>query len=101
MGEACVRDALDSGHDSAVLCGRHVAARRCRLLGDPCNQARRVAMVRSRHHTVGFRGVARQTGFSDRDQMRRAFLRAFGQPPQVLRRNAQNETKDWQNHAEV
>ena len=35
--------------------------------------------------------VARQTGFSDRDQMRRAFLRAFGQPPQVLRRNARNE----------
>ena len=32
--------------------------------------------------------VARQTGFSDRDHMRRAFLRAFGQPPQVLRRNA-------------
>jgi transcriptional regulator GlxA family with amidase domain len=35
--------------------------------------------------------VARQTGFSDRDHMRRAFLRAFGQPPQVLRRNARNE----------
>ena len=32
--------------------------------------------------------VARQTGFSDRDHMRRAFLRAFGQPPQVLRRQA-------------
>ena len=26
-------------------------------------------------------------GFSDRDHMRRAFLRAFGQPPQVQRRN--------------
>lgn len=32
--------------------------------------------------------VARQTGFSDRDHMRRAFLRAFGQPPQALRRTA-------------
>ncbi|MGP8432414.1 GlxA family transcriptional regulator [Paraburkholderia fungorum] len=32
--------------------------------------------------------VARQTGFRDRDQMRMAFLRAFGQPPQVLRRMA-------------
>jgi transcriptional regulator GlxA family with amidase domain len=32
--------------------------------------------------------VARQTGFSDRDQLRRAFLRAFGQPPQALRRLA-------------
>ncbi|HMN39041.1 MAG TPA: GlxA family transcriptional regulator [Hyphomicrobium sp.] len=35
--------------------------------------------------------VARQTGFSDGDHMRRAFLRAFGQPPQVLRRQARNE----------
>jgi transcriptional regulator GlxA family with amidase domain len=32
--------------------------------------------------------VARQTGFSDRDQMRRAFMRAFGEPPQALRRKA-------------
>lgn len=38
--------------------------------------------------------VARQTGFSDRDHMRRAFLRAFGQPPQVLRRNARLESVD-------
>jgi len=40
--------------------------------------------------------VARQTGFSDRDHMRRAFLRAFGQPPQVLRRNARLEAVDVQ-----
>jgi transcriptional regulator GlxA family with amidase domain len=32
--------------------------------------------------------VAQQAGFGDRERMRRAFLRAFGQPPQVLRRNA-------------
>jgi transcriptional regulator GlxA family with amidase domain len=32
--------------------------------------------------------VARLTGFSDRDHMRRAFMRAFGQPPQSLRRMA-------------
>ncbi|MFI4980529.1 MAG: GlxA family transcriptional regulator [Nevskiales bacterium] len=32
--------------------------------------------------------VARETGFADRDRMRRAFLRAYGQPPQVIRRNA-------------
>jgi transcriptional regulator GlxA family with amidase domain len=36
--------------------------------------------------------VARLTGFSDRDQMRRAFLRAFGQPPQALRRMARLES---------
>jgi transcriptional regulator GlxA family with amidase domain len=35
--------------------------------------------------------VARETGFGDPDRMRRAFLRAFGQPPQVIRRNARAE----------
>lgn len=51
-------------------------------------EAARTLMEQSRHPIDV---VARQTGFSDRDQMRRAFLRAFGQPPQVLRRNARNE----------
>ncbi|WP_413991629.1 GlxA family transcriptional regulator [Labrys okinawensis] len=32
--------------------------------------------------------VARETGFADRERMRRAFLRAFGQPPQAIRRLA-------------
>lgn len=45
--------------------------------------------------------VARQTGFSDRDQMRRAFLRAFGQPPQVLRRMARLEAKTHADAAEA
>jgi len=35
--------------------------------------------------------IARQTGFDDADRMRRAFLRAFGQPPQVIRRNLRLE----------
>lgn len=35
--------------------------------------------------------VARETGFDDPERMRRAFLRAFGQPPQTIRRNAQLE----------
>ncbi len=51
-------------------------------------EAARALMEQSRHPIDV---VARQTGFSDRDQMRRAFLRAFGQPPQVLRRIARNE----------
>jgi transcriptional regulator GlxA family with amidase domain len=32
--------------------------------------------------------VARESGFGDRERMRRAFLRTYGQPPQVIRRNA-------------
>jgi transcriptional regulator GlxA family with amidase domain len=51
-------------------------------------EAARLMMEQSRHPIDV---VARQTGFSDRDRMRRAFLRAFGQPPQVIRRNARAE----------
>ncbi|WP_207482214.1 GlxA family transcriptional regulator [Arenibaculum pallidiluteum] len=32
--------------------------------------------------------IARETGFADRERMRRAFLRAYGQPPQALKRAA-------------
>lgn len=34
--------------------------------------------------------VARETGFGDRERMRRAFLRAFGQPPQTIRRSTRS-----------
>jgi len=54
-------------------------------------EAARALMEQSRH---SIDEVARQTGFSDRDHMRRAFLRAFGQPPQVLRRHARLATGD-------
>jgi len=32
--------------------------------------------------------VAQKAGFADRERMRRSFLRAFGHPPQTIRRNA-------------
>jgi transcriptional regulator GlxA family with amidase domain len=51
-------------------------------------EAARLMMEQSRHPIDV---VAQQTGFADRDRMRRAFLRAFGQPPQVIRRNARSE----------
>jgi transcriptional regulator GlxA family with amidase domain len=51
-------------------------------------EAARLSMEQSRHPIDV---IARQTGFADRDRMRRAFLRAFGQPPQVIRRNARTE----------
>ena len=34
--------------------------------------------------------IARDVGFGDRERMRRAFLRAFGQPPRYMQRNARN-----------
>jgi transcriptional regulator GlxA family with amidase domain len=48
-------------------------------------EAARLMMEQSRHPIDV---IARQTGFADRDRMRRAFLRVFGQPPQAIRRNA-------------
>ncbi len=46
--------------------------------------------------------VARETGFADRDRMRRAFLRAFGQPPQAIRRSSRSGTpNDLQNDATI
>jgi transcriptional regulator GlxA family with amidase domain len=47
-------------------------------------EAARLMMEQSRHPIDV---VARETGFADRDRMRRAFLRAFGQPPQAIRRS--------------
>jgi transcriptional regulator GlxA family with amidase domain len=51
-------------------------------------EAARLMMEQSRHPIDV---ISRQTGFADRDRMRRAFLRAFGQPPQVIRRTARAE----------
>jgi transcriptional regulator GlxA family with amidase domain len=51
-------------------------------------EAARLMMEQSRHP---IEAIARLTGFADRDRMRRAFLRTFGQPPQVIRRNARAE----------
>jgi transcriptional regulator GlxA family with amidase domain len=48
-------------------------------------EAARLMMEQSRHP---IEIIARQTGFADRDRMRRAFRRAFGKPPQAIRRNA-------------
>jgi len=48
-------------------------------------------MVESGEHSID--EVATHTGFGDRDRMRRAFLRAFGQPPQSLKRTVRSRTR--------
>ena len=48
-------------------------------------EAARVMMEQTRHPIDV---VAAETGFADRERMRRAFVRAFGQPPQAIRRSA-------------
>ncbi|AYG68553.1 MULTISPECIES: GlxA family transcriptional regulator [unclassified Rhizobium] len=46
-------------------------------------------MIEEGRHTVNV--VAQETGFADRERMRRAFLRTFGVPADVLRRSARRE----------
>ncbi len=46
-------------------------------------EAARVMMETSRHP---IEVVAKETGFGDRERMRQAFLRAFGQPPQAMQK---------------
>jgi transcriptional regulator GlxA family with amidase domain len=46
-------------------------------------------MIEEGRHTVNV--VAQETGFADRERMRRAFLRTFGVPAEILRRNARRE----------
>ncbi|MGO4328602.1 GlxA family transcriptional regulator [Cupriavidus sp. 2TAF22] len=48
-------------------------------------------MMESGRHPIDV--VARDTGFGDRERMRRAFLRAFGQPPQAIRRMSRTEAE--------
>jgi transcriptional regulator GlxA family with amidase domain len=52
-------------------------------------EAARLMMEQSRHP---MEVVARETGFADRDRMRRAFVRNLGQPPQAVRRAAAGDT---------
>jgi transcriptional regulator GlxA family with amidase domain len=54
-------------------------------------EAARVMIEQSRH---SIDVVAAETGFADAERMRRAFLRAFGQPPQAIRRSARVETAE-------
>jgi transcriptional regulator GlxA family with amidase domain len=51
-------------------------------------EAARLMMENGRHPIDT---VANETGFADRERMRRAFIRAYGQPPQTIRRNARFE----------
>ncbi len=46
-------------------------------------------MMEEERHPVNV--VARETGFLDRERMRRAFLRKYGVPPEALRKNARRE----------
>jgi transcriptional regulator GlxA family with amidase domain len=44
------------------------------------------SMIEEGNHSLEV--IARENGFTDPERMRRAFIRAFGQPPQAIRRAA-------------
>jgi len=46
-------------------------------------------MIEQGRHTINV--VAQETGFADRERMRRAFVRTFVVPADVLRRSASRE----------
>lgn len=49
-------------------------------------EAARLMLEQSRHPIDV---IAEETGFADRERMRRAFVRAFGQPPMAIRRSSE------------
>jgi transcriptional regulator GlxA family with amidase domain len=53
-------------------------------------EAARLMLEDSRHP---IETIARQTGFADRERMRRAFIRVFGLPPQAMRRQVRRDAQ--------
>lgn len=51
------------------------------------------ARERIEHSSTPIELIAAAVGFRDPERMRRAFLRAFGQPPQAMRRSQQGQSR--------
>ncbi|KRB49372.1 MAG: GlxA family transcriptional regulator [Pseudomonadota bacterium] len=79
--------------DRAAMSPRHFARAFAAETGmTPAKAVERLRLETARERVEGSADpidrVAELTGFGDPERMRRAFLRAFGQPPQALRRAA-------------
>jgi len=79
--------------DRAAMSPRHFARAFAAETGmTPAKAIERLSLEASRERVESgsepIEQVATCTGFGDPERMRRAFLRAFGQPPQALRRHA-------------
>jgi transcriptional regulator GlxA family with amidase domain len=77
----------------AAMSPRNFARRFAEETGvTPARAVERLRVEAAREQVEGGRtpidSIAFETGFGDPERMRRAFLRAFGQPPQALRRAA-------------
>jgi transcriptional regulator GlxA family with amidase domain len=79
--------------DQAAMSPRHFARAFAAETGlTPAKAVERLRLETARERVEGssepIDRVAQLTGFGDPERMRRAFIRAFGQPPQALRRAA-------------
>jgi transcriptional regulator GlxA family with amidase domain len=79
--------------DRAAMSPRHFARMFALETGTtPAKAVERLRLEAARERVEAsaepIEGIAALTGFGDPERMRRAFLRAFGQPPQALRRTA-------------
>ena len=79
--------------DRAAMSPRHFARAFAAEIGmTPAKAVERLRLETARERVEASNDsidrVAEQVGFGDPERMRRAFLRAFGQPPQALRRSA-------------
>ena len=88
LGEPLTVDRLA---DRAGMSPRNFARRFAEETGmTPARAVERLRVDAARERVEGgvapIESIAAQTGFGDPERMRRAFLRAFGQPPQALRR---------------
>lgn len=80
----------------AAMSPRHFTRAFTRSIGmSPARAVERLRLEAARerveHSAEPIEAIAATTGFIDPERMRRAFLRAFGQPPQAMRRIARKE----------
>ncbi len=80
--------------ERAAMSPRHFSRAFSRSVGmSPARAVERLRLETARerveHSSMPIEVIAGMVGFHDPERMRRAFLRAFGQPPQALRRSAQ------------
>ena len=84
---------VDQLADRAAMSPRHFARAFAAETGmTPAKAVERLRLETARERVEAssdpIDAVAETVGFGDPERMRRAFLRAFGQPPQALRRAA-------------
>jgi transcriptional regulator GlxA family with amidase domain len=93
LGERLTVEALA---ERAAMSPRHFTRAFTRSVGmSPARAVERLRLEAARerveHAAEPIERIAASTGFHDPERMRRAFLRAFGQPPQAMRRIARKD----------